>query len=181
MYNRIMQLSPGTYNGVQLAAELQTQLNSGSLINSAGSYQDMVTLYDGRITAGRSYLFSKEWTDEPATFLRTKHVPYPGQGAKKALGYTTNPNLSDQYIHLGQALVIDFMDLQRHKQMFLCANIGVSSMQLLNSDTSCISRIPVNTQQGEIIMQHLSSDLSSATFTSEEVLQRIHFQLEGWD
>ena len=76
-YDRIGVLMPGTYNGTKLAAELQTQLNAASLITVGGSYQYTCRMDDGRIifqhnipnSAGRDYLYSKEWTDEPATYL----------------------------------------------------------------------------------------------------------------
>ena len=193
-YDRIAVLSPGTYNATTLASELAIRLNAASLISSVGgvSYQYTVTVDDGRIlvqhnipnSAGRGYIYSKEWTDEPATYLKGVHAIASTQSltsANEVLGYITNPNLADQYIHSGQSLTFNFMDLQRHKQLFLCANIGESSMQLLNGDTSCISRILVNTQQGDVITHHLSTGLSSGTFSSDEVLQRIHFQLKGWD
>ena len=190
-YNRIVELTPGTYNGAQLAAELQTQLNAGSLINNSGTYQYTCTLDDGRITvqhsipnsAGRSYLYSKEWTDEPATYLKMIHVPYPGQSANELLGYMTNPNLNDQYIHSGQSLTFSFLDLQYHHQLFLCSpGLGESSMMLANGDTTCIRRILCgSTMQGDVILDTLSTGLAPVTFTTEEVLHRMHFILKGWD
>lgn len=192
--DRIAVLTPGTYNSTTLAQELQTQLNAASFISTVGSnsYQWTCSVDDGRIlvqhsipnSAGRGYLYSKEWTDEPATYLKGVHSIASTQtlaSANETLGYISNPNLSDQYIHSGQALTFSFMDLQRHKQLFLCCSIGESSMQLLNGDTSCISRILVNTQQGDVITHHLSTGLSAVHFSSDEVLQRIHFQVKGWD
>jgi len=192
--DRIVVLTPGTYNGTTLAQELQTQLNAASFIASVGgaSYQWTCSVDDGRIlvqhnipnSAGRGYLYSKEWSDPPGTYLRAVHsIPntQPLASANETLGFITNPNLSDQYIHSGQSLVFTFMDLQRNKQLFLHANIGESSMQMLSGDTSCIARILVNTQQGDIITHHLSTGLSAVHFSSDEVLQRIHFQLKGYD
>ena len=67
-FNRIVTIPVGNYNGAELAAELENQLNAASLINNSGTYQYTCTLDDGRITvqhsipnsAGRSYLYSKE-------------------------------------------------------------------------------------------------------------------------
>jgi len=192
--DRIAVLSPGTYNATTLAQELAIQLNAASFIATVGgnSYQWTCSVDDGRIlvqhnipnSAGRGYLYSKEWTDPPATYLRAVHSLSNTQSlasANETLGFITNPNLSDQYIHSGQALTFSFMDLQFHKQIFLCANIGESSMQLLNGDTSCIARILVNTQQGDVITHHLSTGLSAVHFSSDEVMQRIRFQLKGYD
>ena len=98
MYNRIAVLSPGTYNATTLASELQTQLNAASVIASVGGawYQYTVTVDDGRImvqhnipnSTVKRYLYSKEWTDEPATYLKTIHNPYPGAAANETLGCT---------------------------------------------------------------------------------------------
>ena len=184
-------LSPGTYNGPQLAAELQSAMNAISTITIGGTYQYTVTENEGRITVhhnipnnlGRAYLYSKEWTDEPATYLHTKYTPYNGQSANEVLGYMMNPNQNDQFIHSGQSVTFHFMDLQRHKQLFLCApGLGESSMQLLNGDTTCIRRILCGaSMQGDVITDTLGTTLAPVTFTSEEVLHRMHFILRGWD
>ena len=68
-YDRIVTLTPGAYNSVTLAAELQTQLNAASLLSGVGggSYQYSVSVDDGRITVshnipnslGRAYLYTK--------------------------------------------------------------------------------------------------------------------------
>jgi hypothetical protein len=108
-FERIVQLAHGSYNAQTLQVELQTKLNSGSNITT-GAY--VVSLLDGVFTVGhtspkaqgRSYIYSKEWTDEPATYLKGIHFPYPGASANEMIGYHTNPNLADQYIHSTQSI-----------------------------------------------------------------------------
>ena len=196
--NRIAVLTPGTYNSVQLAAELQSKLNAASLLASVGggSYQWTCTVDDGRITVmhnipnsiGRGYLYAKDYTDDPATYLSspTLHASaYPrpnGQAANEILGYLSNAQ-NDVYIHSANSVIFSYLDLQRHKQLFLCApsGLGESSMQLLNGDTTCIRRILVSTMQGEIITDTLQTGLAAITFTADETITRIHFILKGWD
>ena len=195
--NRIAVLTPGTYNSVQLAGELQSKLNAASALASVGggSYQYTCTVDDGRITVmhnipnsiGRGYLYAKDYTDDPATYLSspTLHASaYPrpnGQAANEILGYLSNVQ-NDVYIHSANSVIFSYLDLQRHKQLFLCApGLGESSMQLLNGDTTCIRRILVSTMQGEIITDTLQTGLAAITFTADETITRIHFILKGWD
>ena len=193
--NRIAVLTPGAYNSVQLAAELQTQLNAASVLATVGggSYQYTVTVDDGRITVmhnvpnnlGRGYIYPKDFTDDPATYLTQIHqAAYPrpsGQSANEVLGYISNQQ-NDVYIHSANSVVFSYLDLQRHKQLFLCApGLGESNMQLLNGDTTCIRRILVSTMQGEIITDTLQTGLAAITFTADEAITRIHFILKGWD
>ena len=103
--NTVVQLTPGTYNSVQLAAELQTQLNAASVLANVGggSYQYTCTVHDGRITVmhnipnslGRGYLYTKDYTDDAATYLTTTHAGYP---RPHGLGYVSNQQ-DDSYIH----------------------------------------------------------------------------------
>ena len=193
--DRIAVLTPGAYNSVQLAAELQTQLNAASALATVGggSYQYTCVVNDGRITVmhnipnnlGRGYLYAKDYTDDPATYLTTIHqAAYPrpnGQAANEILGYLSNAQ-NDVYIHSANSVIFSYLDLQRHKQLFLCApGLGESSMQLLNGDTTCIRRILVSTMQGEIITDTLQTGLAAITFTADETITRIHFILKGWD
>ena len=196
-HNRIAVLTPGTYNSVQLAAELQSKLNAASALATVGggSYQYTCVVNDGRITVmhnipnnlGRGYLYAKDYTDDPATYLSspTLHASaYPrpnGQAANEILGYLSNAQ-NDVYIHSANSVIFSYLDLQRHKQLFLCApGLGESSMQLLNGDTTCIRRILVSTMQGEIITDTLQTGLAAITFTADEAITRIHFILKGWD
>ena len=160
-FDTFVTLTPGSYNSQTLAAELQTQLNTASVLATVGgqSYQYTVTVDDGRITVmhnipnslGRAYLYPKDHTDDPATYLKTKHQPYPGQAANELLGYLENQQ-ADVYIHSANSVQFNYMDLQRYKQLFLCApGLGESSMQLLNGDTTCIRKILVSTVQGDVI------------------------------
>ena len=194
--NRIAVLTPGTYNSVQLAAELQSKLNAASALASVGggSYQWTCTVDDGRITVmhnipnsiGRGYLYAKDYTDDPATYLTTIHTSaYPrpdGQAANEVLGYLSNQQ-SDVYIHSANPLTFQFMDLQRFKQLFLCSpGLGECSMQLLNGDTTCIRRILVgSSMQGDVITDVLQTGLASITFPADETLTRMRFILKGWD
>ena len=194
--NRIAVLTPGTYNSVQLAGELQSKLNAASVLATVGggSYQYTCTVDDGRITVmhnipnsiGRGYLYAKDYTDDPATYLTTIHASaYPrpdGQAANEVLGYLSNQQ-SDVYIHSANPLTFQFMDLQRHKQLFLCSpGLGECSMQLLNGDTTCIRRILVgSSMQGDVITDVLQTGLASITFPADETLTRMRFILKGWD
>ena len=196
--NRIAVLTPGTYNSVQLAGELQSKLNAASALATVGggSYQYTCTVDDGRITVmhnipnsiGRGYLYAKDYTDDPATYLSspTLHASaYPrpdGQAANEVLGYLSNQQ-SDVYIHSANPLTFSFMDGQRHKQLFLCApGLGECSMQLLNGDTTCIRRILVgSSMQGDVITDVLQTGLASITFPADETLTRMRFILKGWD
>ena len=98
------------------------------------------------------------------------------------LGNYLENQQADVYIHSANSIQFNFMDLQRYKQLFLCApGLGESSMQLLNGDTTCIRRILVSTVQGDVITSELSTGLAAVSFTSDEILTRLHFILKGWD
>ena len=135
---------------------------------------------------GRGYLYAKDYTDDPATYLATIHTSYPrpsGQSANELLGYISNQQ-SDVFIHSANSLTFNFMDLQRFKQLFLCcpSGLGESSMQLLNGDTTCIRRILVGgAVQGDVITDVLQTGLASVTFTADETIKRMRFILKGWD
>ena len=185
--DRIVQLAPGSYNAQTLQSEVQTKLNLGSNITT-GSY--VVSLSDGVFTIGhtspkaqgRSYIFSKEWTDD-ATYLKIIHVPYPGASANEMIGYHTNPNMADQYIHSTQSIKMTYVDLQRHKSVYIHSpGFGESSMMTLQGSTDVIRRVLLGSAtQGDVVTDVLQSGLHSISFTSEEQLKRLRFQIKGHD
>ena len=186
--DRIVQLAPGSYNAQTLQTEVQTKLNLASAI-STGTY--VVSLSDGVFTIGHTspqaqglaYIYSKEWTDEPATYLKTIHIPYPGASANEMIGYHTNPNLSDQYIHSTRSIKMTYVDLQRHKSVYIHApGLGESSMMTLQGSTDVIRRVLLGgATQGDVVTDILQTGLHSISFTSEEQLKRLHFQIKGYD
>ena len=186
--DRIVQLAPGSYNAQTLQTELQSKLNLASSITT-GTY--VVSLSDGVFTIGHTspqaqglaYIYSKEWTDEPATYLKTIHISYPGASANEMIGYHTNPNLSDQYIHSTQSIKMTYVDLQRHKSVYIHApGFGESSMMTLQGSTDVIRRVLLGSAtQGDVVNDVLQSGLHSVSFTSEEQLKRLTFQIKGHD
>ena len=186
--DRIVQLAPGSYNAQTLQTEVQTKLNLGSNLTT-GAY--VVSLSDGVFTIGhtspqaqgRSYIYSKEWTDEPATYLKTIHIPYPGASANELIGFHTNPNLADQYIHSTQSIKMTYVDLQRHKSVYIHApGFGESSMMTLQGSTDVIRRVLLGgATQGDVVTDVLQSGLHSISFTSEEQLKRMRFMIKGHD
>ena len=80
--DRVITLSPGSYNTQTLQTELQTKLRLGT---SIGSGQHIVPESNGIFTIGHTspqasglaFVCNKKATDEPATYLKTKHDPYP--------------------------------------------------------------------------------------------------------
>ena len=143
--NRIVTLASGSYNAQTLQVEVQSKLNLGSSITT-GSY--VVSLADGVFTIGhtspmaqgRAFLYSKQFTDEPATFLKTIHVPYVGASANEMIGYHTNTN-TDQYIHSTQSIKMTYVELQRHKSIYIHSPLGKSAMMTLHGATDCIRRV----------------------------------------
>ena len=186
--DRIVQLTPGSYNAQTLQVEVQSKLNSSSSITT-GTY--VVSLSDGVLTIGhtspkaqgRAYIFSKLWTDEPAAYLKLIHTPYPGASANEMIGYHTNPNLADQYIHSTQSIKMTYVDLQRHKSVYIHSpGFGESSMMTLQGSTDVIRRVLLGgATQGDIVNDVLQSGLHSISFTSEEQLKRMRFQIKGHD
>ena len=195
--DRIVTLAPGAYNSVTLAAQLQTQLNATSLLSNVGggSYQYTVSVDDGRITVshnipnslGRAYLYPKDHTDAPHTYLSVKHgASYPmpnGQSANELLGYLENTQ-TDVFLHSANTVTFAYMDLQRHKQIFLCSDsgLGETAMMTLSGNTTVLRRILVgNNGQGDIIVDTLQTAIAGVVFQGDTLLTRLHFFLLGWD
>ena len=187
--DRVVQLAPGSYNAQTLQTEVQSKLNLASSITT-GTY--VVSLSDGVFTIGHTspqaqglaYIYSKEWTDDPATYLKAIHTPYPidGASANELIGYHTNPNLADQYIHSTQSIKMTFVDLQRHKSIYIHSSFGESSMMTLQGSTDVIRRVLLGgATQGDVVNDVLQSGLHSISFTSEEQLKRLRFQIKGHD
>ena len=185
--DRQVQLAPGSYNAQTLQAEVQTKLNSGSSITT-GSY--VVSLSDGVFTIGHTSpqaqgvadIYSKQFTDEPAQVLRGIHIPYPGAAANEMIGYHTNPN-ADQYIHSTQSIKMTYVDLQKHKSVYIHApGLGESSMMTLQGSTDVIRRVLLGgATQGDVVTDVLQTGLRSISFTSDEQLKRLRFQVKGYD
>ncbi len=187
-HERIVQLAAGEWNAATLAGEILAKLNAGT--NLAGAYT--VTVDDGRLTLGntsveatqgKAYIYSKAWTD--SDYLKIVHPFYPGASASELIGLVTSPVLADGtgWIHSTQSIHCSFLDLQHHKQIFIHApGLGESSTMNLSGNTDIIRRVLLGgSAQGDVINDVLQTGLSSVTFGSDTVLQRLHFQIKGWD
>ena len=182
---RTVTLDEGTYNALELANEVVLKLNSGKSVPGAYS----ATVANGRLTLsnatplidGKSYIFSK--SDADVAYLQTTFPSYPGADCCELIGLWDTPVLGDGtgWIYSGQSWTAQYMDLQHHKQLFLCSDVGESSMMLMNGDTSCIRRILLAGMQGDVVTDVLSTGLASVSFGSETTFQTMHFQLKGHD
>ena len=108
---------------------------------------------------------------------------YIGADCCELIGLWDTPVLADGtgWIFDGQSWTAQYMDLQHHKQLFLCSDIGESSMMLMNGDTSCIRRILLAGMQGDVVTDVLSTGLASVSFGSDTTFQTMKFQLKGHD
>ena len=186
--DRVVTLTPGSYNALTLATELQTKLRLSTAITS-GQY--IVVEQDGVFTIGHTspqasglaFIYSKESTDEPATYLKTKHDPYPknGNSANELIGFLSNPSLP--YLHSTNSIKCTFVDLQRHKQVFIHSpGLGESSMMTLQGSTDVVRRVLLGSAtQGSVVTDVLQTGLHSISFTSEQELKRLHFLVKGYD
>ena len=182
---RTIQLSPGTYNAEQLKNEVIAKLNAGKSVS--GTYSAVVA--DGRLTLsndtplanGKCYIFSKSIAD--VTYLKITFPVYPGADCCELIGLWDTPVLTDGtgWIYDAQSWTAQYMDLQHHKQLFLCSDIGESSMMLMNGDCSCIRRILLAGMQGDVVTDVLSTGLASVSFGSDTVFQTMKFQLKAHD
>ena len=76
-----------------------------------------------------------------------------------------------------------YVDLQRHKSVYIHApGLGESSMMTLQGSTDVIRRVLLGgATQGDVVTDILQTGLHSISFTSEEQLKRLHFQIKGYD
>ena len=170
-----------------LANAVAAALNAGRFV--VGAYAASVE--NGRITLsnatpivdGKAYVFSKSASN--LAYLETSFTTTyePGRDCCELLGLWDTPMLTDGtgFLYDAQSWTSAYMDLQYHKQLFLCSDIGESSMMLMNGDTSCIRRILLAGMQGDVVTDVLSTGLASVSFGSETTLQTMQFQLKGHD
>ena len=180
-----IQLTPGTYNAEELKDELVVRLNAVSVLT--GTYS--ATVAHGKLTLsndtplanGKAYIYSKSASD--VAYLQNILPIYPGEDCNELIGLWDTPVLADGtgWIFQGQSWTAQYMDLQHHKQLFLCSDLGESSMMLMNGDTSCIRRILLAGMQGDVVTDVLSTGLASVSFGSETTFQTMQFQLKGHD
>ena len=182
---RTIQLAPGTYNAEELKDEVIAKLNAGSTLPGVYSatvqYGILILSNDTLSANGKAYIFSKSESD--VAYLRNVFPTYPGSDCNELLGLWDTPVLADGtgWIFQGQSWIAQFMDLQHHKQLFLCSDIGESSMMLMNGDTSCIRRILMAGMQGDVVTDVLSTGLASVSFGSDTTFQTMQFQLKAHD
>jgi len=182
---RIIQLAPGTYNAEELKDEVVLKLNAGSTLPGVYSatvqYGILILSNDTLSANGKAYIFSKSESD--VAYLRNVFPIYPGSDCNELLGLWDTPVLADGtgWIFQGQSWIAQFMDLQHHKQLFLCSDIGESSMMLMNGETSCIRRILMAGMQGDVVTDVLSTGLASVSFGSDTTFQTMQFQLKAHD
>jgi len=182
---RILQLTPGTYNAFDLKDEVILKLNAGTTLS--GTYS--ATVAHGKLTLsndtplanGKAYVFSKSPSD--VAYLENAFPIHPGDSCNELIGLWDTPVLADGtgWIFQGQSWTAQYMDLQHHKQLFLCSDLGESSMMLMNGDTSCIRRILMAGMQGDVVTDVLSTGLASVSFGSDTTFQTMQFQLKGHD
>jgi len=182
---RSIQLTPGTYNSEELKDHVIAKLNAGSGLSgtySANVAHGKLTLSnDTPLANGKAYIFSKSASD--VAYLENVLPIYPGNDCNELIGLWDTPVLADGtgWIFDVQSWTGQFMDVQTHKQLFLCSDIGESSMMLMNGDTSCIRRILLAGMQGDVVTDVLSTGLASVSFGSDTTFQTMKFQLKGHD
>ena len=188
---RKLTLTPGDYNGVNLAVHLKALLNTGTTM--AASSWNVVFAF-GHLTisnstpqvTGEAKIFSRAEVEDPSfgasTWAGGAGAAYGGlpiHDCNELIGHMATQN----DIYLNSPLVCSFIDLQHHKQLFLHApGLGESSMMTLQGNTDCIRRIILGqSQTGDVITDVLQTAISSVTFGTDTTLQRIHFQIKGYD
>ncbi len=104
---------------------------------------------------------------------------FPVHDANELIGNMTTQN----DIYLNSPLVCSFIDLQHHKQLFLHSpGLGESSTMNMLGNTDIVRRIILGqSQTGDVITDVLQTAISSVTFGTDTTLQRIHFQIKGYD
>jgi len=188
---RKLTLTPGDYNAVNLAVHLKALLNTGTTM--AASSWNVVFAF-GHLTISNS---TPQVTAEAKIFSRAEveatnfgSTVWAGGAGAAYEGYHVHDaneligNMATQNdIYLNSPLVCSYIDLQHHKQLFLHApGLGESSMMTLQGNTDCIRRIILGqSQTGDVITDVLQTAISSVTFGTDTTLQRIHFQIKGYD
>ena len=183
---RTIHLDAGSYNAEELKDHVVTKLNgTGKVV--PGTYA--ATVQHGKLTLsndvplanGKAYVFSKSESD--VAYLKNVMPIYIGADCCELIGLWDTPVLADGtgWIFDGQTRTAQYMDLQHHKQLFLCSDIGESSMMLMNGETSCIRRILLAGMQGDVVTDVLSTGLASVSFGSDTTFQTMKFQLKGHD
>ena len=183
-------LTEGTYTAHTLQTEILTKLNAASLL--PGTYS--LDLNNGKYTFGNtsiaatqgtSLIFSKRLIDN-TVFMKTLFGSgFTGATCTEIIGLFTNPVLADgsSFIHSTQSMTCTFVDLVRHKQIFIHApGLGETSTMNLRGNTDIVRRgLLGGSGQGDVVTDVLSTGLSSISFSSDTTLQHIHFQVKGYD
>ena len=188
--NITVYLQEGTYTAHTLKTEILTRLNAATLL--PGTYT--LDLDNGKYTfgntsiqatQGRALIFSKEHVDNTAFMKTFFGSGYSGASCTEMIGLFTNPMLADgsAYIHSTQSLTGSFVDMVRHKQLFIHApGLGETSTMNLSGNTDIVRRVLLGgSGQGDVVTDTLSTGLSSISFSTDTTLQHIHFQIKGYD
>ena len=188
---RKLTITPGDYNGVNLAVHLKALLNTGTTM--AASSWNVVFAF-GHLTISNSTsqangvarIFSR--TEVEATSFGASvwgggggaaYGGFPVHDCNELIGHMATQN----DIYLNSPLVCSYIDLQHHKTLFLHSpGLGESSTMNLLGNTDIVRRIVLGqSQTGDVITDVLQTALSSVTFGADTSLQRIHFQIKGYD
>ncbi len=181
--DRVLEISPGEYNGYTLATELAAQLNAGTTLPQ--SYA--VTFADGRLTVanptpaaqGGAYLLTRAAIEADALVppWGTTTTPKPpalssAADACRVLGQLEG--LSGAIDSL-QSLRMNPIDLMPYRQLFLHSHIGACSSQGPRGENTIVRRVVITGSPGDLIadFHHTTSDyielggqLSTLHFTS---------------
>ena len=185
-HERIITLAPGLYNEVELKAELQTKLQTGTNLPSVYT----VGLSDGKLTVANSCVKASQgyvdWhipSDE--YWLAPMHPNFPGAWANELVGHLTNPSMVDgtAAIHSTQTMQCGLLDLQPHKAIYIHApGLGESTCMTLSGATDCIRRVLLGgSVQGEIVNDAMQTTMAPISFGQETMLSVLHFRICGHD
>ena len=188
---RKLVLTAGDYSGPTLATHMKALLNTGT--NMTASSYNVVYAF-GHLTISNS---TAQATGEAKIFSRAEveatsfgSSVWGGGGGAAYGGFPVHDcneligNMSTQNdIYLNSPLVCSYIDFQHHKTLFLHApGLGESSTMNLLGNTDIVRRIVLGqSQTGDVITDVLQTALSSVTFGTDTSLQRIHFQIKGYD
>ena len=188
--NLAVALAEGTYTAHTLQTEILYRLNVATTL--PGTYS--LELNNGKYTFGNtsiaatqgvSIIFSKQVIDDTVYMKNLFGSGFTGATCTEMIGLFTNPILPDGtfYIHSHQSMTCTFVDLVRHKQIFIHApGLGETSTMNLRGNTDIVRRVLLGgSGQGDVVTDVLATGLSSISFSSDTTLQHIHFQVKGYD
>ncbi len=186
-YMRTVVLDAGQYNAETLKDEVVAKLNAGKHVS--GTYSG--TVESGKLTLsndtplanGKCYVYTRSAND--LLYLKLLFPTYAGADACELIGHWDNPVLADgtSWIFASQSWTAQYMDLMHHKQVFIHApGLGESTTMNLVGNTDIIRRVLLGgSAQGDVVNDVLQTTMSGVMFGSDTVLQRIHFQIKGYD